>query len=98
MCQNNKLEKKILLKPFESNSPNKKPKVRRNPEKVPVTLEVTTLSKTIQKKPTSQRGKSSILIGSSSGVSVSPTRADLNVDPSGENRRTASKGGRDQKS
>ena len=61
-------------------------------------LEVTTLSKTIQKKLTSWRGKSSILIGSSSGVSVSPTRADSNVDPSGEKRRTASKGGRDKKS
>ena len=50
MCQDNKLEEKILLKPFESNSPNKKPKVRRNPEKVPVTLEVTTLSKTVLKE------------------------------------------------
>ena len=54
--------------------------------------------KLFKKKLTSWRGKSSILIGSSSGVSVSPTRADSNVDPSGEKRRTASKGGRDKKS
>ena len=54
--------------------------------------------KLFKKKLTSWRGKSSILIGSSSGVSVSPTWADSNVDPSGEKRRTASKGGGDKKS